>query len=379
MCGLFGVIGPGIIEIDRVVLRDLASVSVVRGADGSGMLQGACYLKHALWEIEKSGNQISYLMWYHDKHKLGNRRLFHDPQANFFCGHVRAATKGTINEANAHPFETKNYIAMHNGTLKECDYRPVGDITDSEMMFRDMDEKGIAPVLRSLHKDSAYAVVIFDKDSQEFTIARNEHRTLFMAWHLHRKVLYYASERMMLDWILSRYDIVKSQIVSVTPHVLHTFNPWDVNSGKAPSWAFTSIKVEKETPKVGNVFQKVAGGPQNNLPFQSWTEQQKAKTGSKVACEEIEEKGKDAEAAEVIDADASLAKKEVEVALPKNFLSPPAKKVFKIDSLYKKCVGCDRELSKLEQYQGEEISKDEYMCLPCCNLYHGVKSDYSVN
>src|SRR5690606_27011097 len=98
-------------------------------------------------------------------------------------------------------------VGMHNGTLRECDFKSENGKTDSEAMFAAMDVEGVVPILSRLHKESAYAIVVYDKLKKEFYIARNEHRSLFVTWNSNRRVLYYASEYGQLDWVLNRRGI----------------------------------------------------------------------------------------------------------------------------------------------------------------------------
>lgn len=320
--------GPGIQDNDLKVFRELCQCSVIRGQDGAGIIQGGGYGKKFHTKTDKTGNEMAYLMWYNKHDKSGDRDLFYDSIDTFFLAHVRAATKGRIIKANAHPFEFDNLIGMHNGTLKECDYNPKGDQTDSEMMFADMDKKGIIPVLKSLHKDSAYAVVIFDKKTNEIIIARNEHRSLYGAWNNDRRVLYYASEAWMLEGVLQRNGIKACTPKYFKPHVVHQFDPWDVQKGKAPSWKTIDISPVKVTYN----YTQGQGGPSSPLP-----EIPKSSSSGEEGTEKSSKKTE--------------------------------KLVFSRSKLHKSCISCYKNMDLLDQYRGRELADNNYLCQECSELF----------
>lgn len=344
MCGLFGIIGPGINNEDLNVLDNLARASVVRGKGGAGICQGFAYPNskwNPFYTVEKTGNEISYLLWYHRTAKGGDRTLFNSLSDNFYLGHVREPTRGDINQKNAHPFDLETIVGMHNGTLKECDYNPPPEMTDSELMFRDIEKKGLKEVLSGLHKDSAFAIVLFDKKEKTISIVRNKWRSLSLAWNSNRKVLYYASEGMMLEWILTRNGIKYDKILSVSENLIHTFRPGDVNAGRKPNWELTPLFAPKVEVKsnivdisVGAYPEKkveppvpLIGGPKGEPPGPNLV--QKAETKVR---EEVKTTGKE---------------------------------VLKRKSLHTFCASCYKEMDLVDKYQGNEIRDGVYLCAGC--------------
>lgn len=347
MCGIYGIMGQGILDTDLQVLKQLARCSVVRGEDGAGMFQGAAYHKTANYTVEKTAQEISYLLWYHERAKGGDRTLFNSTVDNFFCGHVRAATKGLINDKNSHPFNLDTLVGMHNGTLEYSDYNPGKNETDSEMMFKDMEKRGIKKVLAGLSKKSAYAVVIFDKVKKEFIFARNDQRPLFCAWNENRRVFYWASEVGMLGWVLDRNGIKRSKICSFSPGIIHRFAPMDVNSGKKPTWILervdepvaVSVKPFTEysiTPaEVQKPVLKVVENKPAPLP-----QQQKAKEKNKKGSE-VSQK-------------------------------PTERPVMPRNNLHVLCEGCYKDMDLLAKYLGNELRPGEYLCKECDLEYENV-------
>lgn len=241
MCGHFGILGPGVIGDDIIVLNELARASVVRGLHGSGVLQGKIERNGKLrYFIEKSSSEMGDLIYRERSLKGGNTYLLNDMFDNFFLGHVRHATKGAINEANAHPFDKSKVAGMHNGTLRWTDYDPK-DKTDSEMMFEDFDKHGIEFTLKSLHDESAYAIVALDKVTGEIVFARNKHRPLAYVWNKNRAVMYYASEAKMLKWVLDRNYIKHDTIYNLTENFVYRVKPTDVRAGNKPLFRGRSL------------------------------------------------------------------------------------------------------------------------------------------
>lgn len=350
--------GSGVADNDLNVLKQLAQISVVRGQDGAGLLQGSVYTKHMNYTVEKTGNEMAYLLWYHEKGKGGDRSLFNSHTDNFFCGHVRAATRGNINADNAHPFELDTLVGMHNGTLESSDYFPGIKETDSEMMFKDMEKRGIREVLAGLNKKSAYAVVIFDKKKREFIFARNELRPLFCTWNLNRKVMYWASEVGMLEWILDRNGIKYHNICNFTSGLIHRISPLDIQHGKRPNWIIEKISSSEPEKKDPIVYQH------EPKPFTEFSE---------VEVKSIPAQIKPPHLRVVENKPSPLPEqqKAKEKDQKGSALSPKSRKeiekrpTYPRSALRKSCCGCGKDMDLLEQYTGNEISVGRYLCKAC--------------
>src|SRR5690606_22559653 len=139
-------------------------ISQLRGMDGAGVYQVRTEVyKKAKYDFEgyyKTSSTFNDLL--DELEYTKNQHILNNISVDFIMGHVRAATKGSVNTKNAHPFIVGDRVGMHNGTLKDAKYFHV-DKTDSEMMFMDMSNRGIPEVLQDLNKDSAHTIVVFDK------------------------------------------------------------------------------------------------------------------------------------------------------------------------------------------------------------------------
>jgi predicted glutamine amidotransferase len=76
--------------------------------------------------------------------------ICHQTKAKIFMAHIRAATTGSIQRSNSHPFKYKNWLFQHNGyitnfeeirrdlhnTLSNSLYKSLTGTTDSETIFK---------------------------------------------------------------------------------------------------------------------------------------------------------------------------------------------------------------------------------------------------
>lgn len=226
--------GPGINSWDLDIVRDLLTVSTLRGTDSTGVLQGKSesWFNHSRvdYVVEKSASDALYFKWFHSKALEGNRRILNSTLDNFIACHVRYGTRGALIDANAHPFEFENIIGMHNGTLRDKKYEH-NDKTDSELLFKDISENGIIPVLEKVDPWGAYALVILDKNSGEFSFVRNDQRPLYYAIHENRPVMYWASEAWMLREMMARNtEKMYKDVYFFKPHVVYSVHPQDIKA-----------------------------------------------------------------------------------------------------------------------------------------------------
>lgn len=231
MCGLFGIAGPGITQQDLDIVKDLGIISQVRGTDGSGIFQvrsNAYSPKYDQSLIYKTEDTFSELLidvdW--DKKKYNN--LLSSINVDVIIGHVRMATKGIISDSNAHPFVFENLVGAHNGTLKDKKYEDKVK-TDSELMFADISANGLIKTLDNLHKDSAFAITMFDRVNRKMYFTRNAKRTLHFALNENRSVLYWASEPYFLKTAIKRRN-VDAYYFSLSEDAIWELKPSDITS-----------------------------------------------------------------------------------------------------------------------------------------------------
>jgi hypothetical protein len=200
--------GPGISQTDLSIIRDLGIISEMGGTDGAGIYQ----VKSHKYSPHTPSYELMYKSWSTWSQVVTNEidnKQYNDLLSNTFVdvviGHVRASTKGGISDSNAHPFVFPNLVGVHNGTLKDQKYLHDKEKTDSELMFKDISERGVEAVLTELDRDSAFAIVMYNKIDRKVYFARNELRPLSFAFIEDRAVMYWASEPGMLRFVLDRY------------------------------------------------------------------------------------------------------------------------------------------------------------------------------
>lgn len=139
-------------------------------------------------------------------------------------GHNRAATRGSVKEANAHPFQRDNITLVHNGTLISQSQlpSPKWDLdVDSDAVCYNIARHGIEETIKGLN--GTYALVYHDAAAESIHIIRNEDRPLMIASLKHSDALIFASEEKMLRWILDRSGVEVGTFWTPKPGNLFNF------------------------------------------------------------------------------------------------------------------------------------------------------------
>lgn len=243
MCGHFGMAGIGIIQEDLNIFRDLGCISdIYRGGDGSGVYQvnsrsNSSKYKNNYEYLHKTMFPFSVMLYDLDVEASDTPELktfLSSCVPDVFIGHVRAATLGKISHSNAHPFSFQNIVGAHNGTLKDSKYidtRKENALTDSELLFSDINQRGIVSVINELDPNSAYAIVQYDRHNRKIHLYRNDKRPLYVAFNEERNVLYWASEAAFLRFVLNR-RVVRTSICALRSHMIYEIDPQTVNKSR---------------------------------------------------------------------------------------------------------------------------------------------------
>jgi len=234
LCGNFGIAGPGIILQDLSNFRNMGYASQNRGMDGAGVFQVNTFgnaKKNRNELLFKSQFDFTYMEW-----EAGTKakELMNRVNCTAVMGHVRAKTRGDTSVENSHPFMFESIVGFHNGTLVDTKYNPLSEEkTDSELMFEDIERRGIVKVINELDEKSAYAIQMYNRDDRKVYFLRNEKRPLAFALLEDRHVLYWASEGGLLTYILNRVGL-KHKLFYLRAGMLVSIDPKTINSKNDP-------------------------------------------------------------------------------------------------------------------------------------------------
>lgn len=164
----------------------------------------------------------------------------------FMIGHNRAATVGSVNASNAHPFEHGSIAGVHNGTLRTYHRldknRDFG--TDSEALYYNISTRpDLADVLGDIK--GAYALVWYNSEENTVNIIRNDERPLAVAKVKDEDTVLWASEAGMLRWLAGRNGITLDHVMEPKANLHIKF---DLNSGEVASFEFNQLEVKDNYP-----------------------------------------------------------------------------------------------------------------------------------
>ena len=200
MCGLVGVVGTSLSFQTNKALKQLLYIDSLRGPHSTGLAMNngnneVVTYKRALasadfLQLDKPSNMLMKV------------------SGDFIMGHNRYATQGEINDDNAHPFTYGNVTLAHNGTLTDQSTLPDHEefVVDSEniayaMGLVDDPEEVISKLI------GAFALTWYNDWEMKFYLVRNSERPMWIAKAKLTDTYYYASERYMLEMILTRNSI----------------------------------------------------------------------------------------------------------------------------------------------------------------------------
>jgi predicted glutamine amidotransferase len=197
MCGIVGMIAKtknGFFNSDLNLFKNMLVVDSLRGEDSTGVygifknLQAKTIKvaaePHMLFRTEQWGD--------FERKAISSMRIL--------VGHNRYATKGAINNKNAHPFDVGNIVLVHNGTINnQNDFNKEVEV-DSHAITHALNERPAKEVLSEI--DGAFALVWYDRQKGKVFFARNTQRPLHYVSTSSN--IYFASEATMLEYVLNR-------------------------------------------------------------------------------------------------------------------------------------------------------------------------------
>lgn len=206
MCGIVGMAG-NLTTTNQSVFRDMLLFDVVRGIDSTGFV--GVPLKSAVKNSVCVEPTFCKEVGLPTELFKGNPNIFNKNGKisrvfRVLIGHNRAATIGNITKENAHPFDYKNIIGVHNGSLIDW-----GDLdgankieVDSQAMMNHINNKGVVDAWSNFIGPAA--IVVWDKLNDKLLLSRNKDRPLYIAWNDRKDILIWASESWMIKQACER-------------------------------------------------------------------------------------------------------------------------------------------------------------------------------
>lgn len=270
MCGLVGMFG-NVTEQDKKALMLLMRFDVTRGFDSTGL---AVVHRHVDGiGVHKHVGAPEYL--FAADNNFSDRGVYTGITGKVFIGHNRAATKGKVTNANAHPFHHDGVVGAHNGTLTSVSPLTDGDKfeVDSEAIFYNLSMYEAKDVIKDIW--GAYALTWYDDALEKVFVIRNSQRPLFWTRRKDKDVVFWASEKWMLETALGKSAISHDEIQEFKVDTLYSFDvsKVDISVMRTTNWemeekvyGYTPPPVVRSSNK--NVFTSGQGGGRSNVvPF----------------------------------------------------------------------------------------------------------------
>tara|TARA_R110000772_G_scaffold129472_2_gene237613 strand:+ start:28320 stop:29636 length:1317 start_codon:yes stop_codon:yes gene_type:complete len=237
MCGLIGVMGF-VGAKEKKVLHDLMQVDVLRGKHSTGI--ATVGLTNNVEVVKRAMNPIDF----YDMKPVCTALA---KSLNCVIGHNRYATKGAVNNVNAHPFEFSHVVGAHNGTLHSTWGLEGHNIfeVDSECLYNHINIKGVDDAFQKA--SGAFALTWYDSDTKNLHFLRNDKRPMCYCYSADYATLFWASEAWMLHGMLIRNGIEYTDIVVTREDTLYTF---------AVPTGTVLVKDKLSAPKVRKLIKK---------------------------------------------------------------------------------------------------------------------------
>ena len=211
ICGLVGVVGNITLK-DVNAFKEMLVLDSVRGYDSVGVFS---LKKNGEEQLVKSVDAVA--------NALETKKFIRATTGEFrvLIGHNRAASVGSVNINNAHPFDFEHIVGAHNGTLTgwKFDLEDSKQFeVDSECLFHNINKKGIEHTYGKA--EGAMALSWYDRRDQSVNLLRNDERPLYVATNKAKDVYYWASEPWMISVALGHQGLEASELVRLDSHKL---------------------------------------------------------------------------------------------------------------------------------------------------------------
>lgn len=198
MCGIAGVYSTQYSNPERDLFQRLLLLNAFRGMDSTGVIKIRNKPRLSCSRIRAVIPSPEFIFT-----KKGGDFISETDRVIGMIGHTRAATKGSVTATNAHPFEFDNVIGVHNGTIKYAFEGSDLYDTDSEALYKLINDYGIEEALNKVATaDPAYALVFIDKKQGTLNFIKNSKRPLAFTFMYGRTTLAWSSTRDALEFAI---------------------------------------------------------------------------------------------------------------------------------------------------------------------------------
>jgi len=251
MCGLVGAVGKIDYQIEKM-FKLMLQLDTVRGPHSTGILSVTREDNASI--LKKVGSPFEL-----EQYKAYDR-LFSRCNA-VLLGHNRWATKGEVNNINAHPFHCGSIYGAHNGTLTITS-NLVGHTefeVDSENIFHNIDVEGVETTIEKLK--GAFALTWYDSKTRTLNLTRNNERPLYYAYTEDKCTVLWASEMWMLKVAADKIGVKIGECFDVAVGNLYTFEvPSVIPSQVKPYTGAIIKKLKLKTAEIKSNLVPFKGG-----------------------------------------------------------------------------------------------------------------------
>lgn len=231
-------------KVELTAVKELFMITSLRGIDSTGLLYADTIKENKYRLMKDTGAYIDLTSGYPG--------WVESIKADLILGHCRWSTMGASTRENAHPYEFKKFVGMHNGTLRDLAYDPdlfknsqmkwKAEKTDSFLFFHKLnqvlkDGGEIDDVVKDLKFSSAYAMILWDY-IHTVSLFRNRDRTLFIGVSKENGSVFVASEERYLKFVENKK--ISFDIHEVETHKLYQIDMNEVGNSETP-WTTTDL------------------------------------------------------------------------------------------------------------------------------------------
>lgn len=257
MCGIVGFITPDYKKFKerKDFLTQAIFADTLRGAHSTGVFSVSSNKEVNYFKKAVSGPDFLEMK--------GTDRIL-NKDGRIMVGHNRWATMGSHINANAHPFYIGSIVGVHNGTLTGNwrHYLPAGNDwnVDSQAIMNALAVEPYKEVLEKL--EGAFTLAWYDERDEKFRIVRNSERPIHIAKIADSGAHAFASEKLMLEWLLARNGLKVEKIYSPEPGEIFTFDHKNLSE-----FTVEKVTVKKKVEAVSHFDRRLPqrGGSNSSL------------------------------------------------------------------------------------------------------------------